>query len=125
MEEHMAKILIVDDEIELLRSMTRFLKLFGHQVVTAENGKEGLCAFMVASGSFNVVISDCHMPGMDGFTMLEKIIETGFPADRCILMTGDLTEERIAQANALGISAYRKPFPLINIMALIDTSTKE
>ncbi len=64
-------ILIVDDEPDSLEVATRWLKLAGATVITAENGLAGLEAARLHKPSF--VISDLTMPVMDGWEMLYEM----------------------------------------------------
>ncbi|OGE78979.1 MAG: hypothetical protein A2751_00755 [Candidatus Doudnabacteria bacterium RIFCSPHIGHO2_01_FULL_46_14] len=67
------KILIVEDEIELLELITRELRQSGLQVAAARNGEEGLEAALAERP--DLILTDMLMPVMDGITMLKKIRE--------------------------------------------------
>ena len=60
----MAKILVIDDEVLLAKSLSLILMKAGHTVVTAENGKIGIEVF--ARENPDLVITDYKMPFMDG-----------------------------------------------------------
>ena len=66
------KILLVDDEPEILDVIAEFLELKGHAVETASNGKSGL-DMVLGHNDFDLVFSDIGMPEMDGLALLEKI----------------------------------------------------
>ena len=66
------KILLVDDEPEILEILREFLELKEHDVTTASNGKQAL-DLVLASDDFDLVFSDIKMPEMDGLTFLEKV----------------------------------------------------
>ncbi|MDA7793523.1 response regulator [Glaciecola sp.] len=57
-------VLIVDDEINILKSMRRMFKQAGYEVFTAESGLEGLA--LLADESIQVILSDFRMPVMNG-----------------------------------------------------------
>ncbi len=65
------KILIVDDEIEILDALSYFLKTEGYEVETAINGKEAYDK--IINLSFDGVVSDLMMPEMDGLTLIKNL----------------------------------------------------
>ena len=62
-----ASVLVVDDDPNLVRLMSKFLKLEGFAPVPAANGKEAL-AYLRAGGDASVILLDLRMPVMDGWT---------------------------------------------------------
>ena len=67
----MAKILVVEDEHDLNRIITRALRDRGYQVVSAENGLEALTK--TEEERFDLILTDIMMPKMDGFELAESI----------------------------------------------------
>ncbi len=84
----MAKILIVDDEQDILETLPDVLNKWGHRTYIAKNGLEALQVFQQQNLDF--VITDVKMPEMDGMELLQKIQEfdksvmviflTGYPS---------------------------------------------
>ncbi|MDR3578494.1 MAG: response regulator [Oryzomonas sp.] len=67
----MARILLIDDEPQIVTTLSTFLGREGHVVVSAGDGKEGL---KILTGScFDIVITDIIMPECDGFEVLMSI----------------------------------------------------
>jgi DNA-binding response OmpR family regulator len=64
----MAKILLIDDDTQILSVMTSFLKREQHEISTAANGKQGIRH--LESGQFDLVITDVLMPEQDGLEVL-------------------------------------------------------
>jgi CheY-like chemotaxis protein len=64
----MAKILVADDEPKLGNVVTQMLQLDGHEVLRVGGGQEALKG--LASGRFDVVVTDLRMPGTDGLAVL-------------------------------------------------------
>lgn len=60
----MSTILVIDDEKGILQLMHQALTKYGHDVETADDGQEGIRKF--DDGSFDIVITDLRMPGIDG-----------------------------------------------------------
>ncbi len=79
------KILVIDDERPTLSMFCLFLKAYGHEVLTAENGEEGLKVFQKENPP--VVLTDIKMPGMDGIEVLKRIKQTS-PLTEVIIITG-------------------------------------
>ncbi len=65
------QILIVDDERVQLEMLEGFLVKQGYGVETAEDGQEGWARFK--SGSFDLILTDLRMPGMDGLQLLREV----------------------------------------------------
>jgi CheY-like chemotaxis protein len=81
----MAKILLIDDDEQVLKVMTSFLEKEGHEISTAENGIEGI-RHMEAQ-QFDLVITDVIMPEQDGIgVMLWLTTQSHRP--KIIAMTG-------------------------------------
>ncbi|MCF7811285.1 response regulator [bacterium] len=82
------KLLIIDDEVDLLASLKNVLQRRGMEVITAQNGEEALKhiqAFLI-----DVVVLDVKMPGMDGLEVLERIKKESSNVE-VILLTGHPT----------------------------------
>ena len=78
-------ILVVDDEPVMRHLLRDLLRMRGHCVRTAADGREALS--VVCTESVDMVISDIQMPEMDGFTLL-SVLEAEYPSIRRVLMTG-------------------------------------
>ncbi|HMA91167.1 MAG TPA: EAL domain-containing protein [Polyangiaceae bacterium] len=110
------RVLLVDDQPSVLRSMARMLRVRGYSVETASNGAEAIKR--VAQEEFDVVISDIAMPEMDGITLLREIRahDLYIPV---ILITGEPTVDTAIQALENGALHYlTKPveLPLLETM---------
>jgi len=81
----MRKILVIDDEKPTLSMFRLFLEAWGYRVLTAENGAQGLDIFR--NEKPDIVITDIKMPGMDGLTVLQHIIDID-PKAVVIVITG-------------------------------------
>lgn len=67
----MMRVLLVEDEMGLLDSLSQILKKNNYSVDTADNGLDGLDYAL--SGIYDIVILDIMLPGMDGFSVLKKL----------------------------------------------------
>ena len=103
-------ILIVDDEEGIRRSLTRILKEDGYAVQTAMNGEEALSIVGQSPYSFDIVICDLIMPGIDGIKTIEEINKLHQGMTK-IILTGYGTLESSIKAIEAGIDGFiTKPF---------------
>jgi len=97
-------VLLVDDESNILKSLTRLFKKDGYKIFTAESGEQALA--LVKSVEFDLVISDMRMPGMSGVDLLENV-KTLSPNTIRILLTGYADMSSVVDAvNKSGIYRY-------------------
>jgi len=85
-----SRILVVDDDPVLLRSLRNVLETDQHQVTVADGGRAGIEAFLTAERNgqrFAVVITDLGMPYVDG-RQVAAAIKTASPATPVIMLTG-------------------------------------
>jgi YesN/AraC family two-component response regulator len=99
----MAKILVIDDERPTLNMFRLFLKAYGHEVLTAENGASGL--ELLQREKPPIVFTDVKMPGMDGLEVVQRIREID-PAVQIIVMTGHGDSDLAVQASHLQAAAF-------------------
>lgn len=79
------KVLVVDDEIEILKAMPDLLESIGYQTAIASNGKDAIDKYKTWQP--DAVLMDISMPEMDGFTCIEKIMEYD-PGAKAIILSG-------------------------------------
>lgn len=111
------KILIVDDEREIVESVQIALEANGYEVVTCHDGNRGLA--LAEQEKPDLIILDMMMPKRSGFLVLEMLRQTNPYPVRVIMITANEGERHKAYAESLGVDDYiRKPFP---IDVLIDS----
>ena len=115
------KILVIDDEQMVTRSLTKLLKKSGYEVDAANNGTEAMKK--VREADFDLIISDIRMPGEDGIEIVKNI--RSYLRDNKknkipeILITGYASEDKYQSAIELEVRAYiNKPF---DIKELLET----
>jgi len=99
----MKKILVVDDEVEVVRLLQEFLTFKGYQVYTALNGLEAL--EKVKEVAPHIVLLDIMMPGMGGIDTLKEIKKID-PNVAVIMVTAVIDEELANRAVTLGAFDY-------------------
>lgn len=106
----MSRLLVVDDEEGVRRSLKKVLEPAGYSIVLAENGREAIRHVNDNGEDIETVISDFRMPGIDG---LETLIAIGKlnPEITRILLTGYATMNSAIEAVNAGIDGFiTKPF---------------
>jgi CheY-like chemotaxis protein len=107
------RILIVDDEEEILRLMRRTLE--DYDTVEAHNGEEALA--MLEELPVDLVITDIRMPDMDGYQLL-KVIRKRFPDVRVLAMSGAVTGDDVEEH---GFEAFiEKPMDPNGIREIVE-----
>ena len=102
------RILVIDDEQVIREGVERALITEGYQVAKAEDGLAGLA--MLKEQSFDIVLTDLMMPGMDGFAVLDWIRENQ-PKVQVIVITGFATVTKAVSAMKQGAFDFvGKPF---------------
>jgi CheY-like chemotaxis protein len=119
-----AKILVVDDEADVVSTVAYRLKFAACQVVTASNGQEGL--EQAKAEKPDLILLDTNMPVMDGHEMLERLRADETLRDiPVIMLTARCEAQDIATASAHGVSEYvTKPFDFAQLMEKIRTVLK-
>ena len=107
----MAKILIVDDSSTVRDEVSSFLKKNGFDVISANDGKDGLNK-LKADSAIKLILSDVNMPNMDGLTMVEKIRnELGNKTVNVIMLTTESSPSMKARGKSAGVMGWIvKPF---------------
>jgi two-component system alkaline phosphatase synthesis response regulator PhoP len=114
------KILIVDDEPDLVETLQDRLEMNGYSIVTAGNGKDGLEKALQEKP--DIVLLDVIMPIMDGLEMLEALRKHPECKDCAVIMlTARSQRQDIVRARACGIEDYVvKPFDLSELIEKIE-----
>jgi PAS domain S-box-containing protein len=99
----MDKLLLIDDEPDILRVLSMSLKADGYDVVSAQNGPEGIAAFEKEKP--DIVITDIKMPGMNGIEVLKKVKDLSIDTE-VIIITGHGDIENAIEALKHGASDF-------------------
>ena len=118
-----ARILIVDDEEEIRKTLSRHFRFDGYDVDTAANGLEALG--ILNQKRMEVVITDIMMPKMNGIQLLREI-RNQYPMIHTIVITGYVTMENLLAAWRQGAdTCIFKPFNDLKEMEAAVTGAVE
>ena len=114
----MSKIVVIDDEEDILEDIKAFLSLKGYSVSTAANAQEGLK--LILDTQPDVAILDIRMPGMSGLEIL-RLAKESQPKLISIILTGQQQEVIESKSRALGAPLYlTKPIGLEELERAVD-----
>jgi DNA-binding NtrC family response regulator len=119
----MAKILIIDDEKAIRRSIREILEFEKHQIEEAEDGQTALT--MALKNNYDIVLSDIKMPKLDGLELLQKLTEAGVSSS-IIMMSGHGTIETAVDAVKTGAYDYlAKPIDLNRLLVSVRNALEK
>ena len=108
------KILVADDEADMLELLRRRIQRLGHAADGANNGRTA--AALIGQNAYDLIVTDISMPGHTGLELLAKAKERD-PHVQVIIITADATTDRAIEALNRGAFAFlTKPFPHLNVI---------
>lgn len=119
----MSRILVIEDDAELLGVLSALLESEGHEVVGAPSGEQALLS--ASQSSFDLVIADVRMEGMSGLDAIEKVKQED-SGIKSLVITGYASEEDSIRAISLGVEAYlKKPFSLDELLDSVNRALRD
>ncbi len=116
-------ILLTDDEVATLKTLSAGLEDMGYKVTTAVNGQEALA--LIRRQLFNIVIADIRLPDISGLEILETAKELN-PETAVIMITGHASIETAVDAINEGAYAYiLKPVAMNEVETIINNALRE
>ena len=113
------RVLIVDDDFEIIEAVRYALEGGGYEVVIARDGNQGLA--LAERENPDLIILDMMMPKRSGFLVLEKLRRLRDEPLPVIMITGNEGSRHKAYAELLGVSDYiRKPFAMDRLMEAVN-----
>jgi signal transduction histidine kinase len=119
------RILVMDDEVTLLRAIQRILQDEGHTIVACSDASAGL-AHIDAGEQFDLVISDLMMPGMTGLDFYE-LLKRRHPAatHKVVFITGGALTPQVATfLESIPNSTLEKPFKLAQLIDTVNAALR-
>ena len=115
-------VMLVDDEVPFVETMTKRLTKRDLTVITAFSGQEAL-ETLDKNRNLDVVILDVKMPGMDGIEALREIKKT-YPLTEVVMLTGHATVENAIEGMKLGAYDYlMKPCDIEQLILKVNEAT--
>ncbi len=114
-------ILVAEDDLTNQKVILQQLELLGYAAEVASDGAEALGRWR--AGQYALVLSDLHMPEMDGYALTGAIRRAELPGHRVpiLALTANAVRGEAARAEAAGMDAYlTKPVPLATLMAALS-----
>jgi DNA-binding NtrC family response regulator len=113
-----AKVLLVDDEVVFTKNMSKLLQNRGYAVTAVNSGEEAILA--VQKDSYDVLVLDLKMRGMDGLSTLREVKKLGL-LTKTVILTGHGSIDSAIEARKLGAYDYLpKPCEIGELVAKIE-----
>jgi len=114
-----ARLLVVDDEPNIVELLSASLRFAGFEVATAANGLAAL--ELARSFRPDLLVLDIMMPGLDGFGVVRRLRSEGSRTPVVFLTAKDATEDKVQGLTLGGDDYVTKPFSLEEVVARIRT----
>ena len=111
----MARLLLIEDDGEIAAFIQKGMREAAHTLDLANNGKDGL--FLATTESYDVLIVDRMLPGLDGLTILKTLRGSGNAIPALILSALGEVDDRVAGLRAGGDDYLVKPFAFSELLA--------
>jgi len=114
-------VLVVDDEAPVRKVLRSVLTRMNFTVLTAADGADALLQAAEKQADLRLVITDCHMPNMDGLKFVQAL-KIRLPAAGVVVVSGKIGEAARVEFKKLGVQALlEKPFTIDKLVAALKT----
>ena len=111
------KVLIIDDEADIVTGVEHTLVREGYEVLTASNGKDGLRK--AVEGAPDIIVLDVMMPKMDGYAVLAELRKRGLRTPVIMLTGRDAEEDKVRGLDTGADDYVTKPFSMKELAARV------
>ena len=124
------RILIFDDSQEIRSLLYDFFNKRGYEVFSFPNpafcpiSHEKTCPCPTGLACSDFILSDLNMPVQQGIDFLERQKRKGCRCKNMALMSGNFTEKDVVRAKSIGLTLFRKPFGIKEILGWIENMEK-
>lgn len=109
------RVLVVDDEETIRRSLARFFERYGTIVHQAADGAEALR--MISEDEFDVIVSDLRMPGLDGAALWQRAVQARpHLRDRWVFVSAHMLPDELTGKNLVHV---QKPFEVSTVLGAV------
>ena len=116
------RVLVVEDDIDVADYVTKGLREVGYTVEHVADGRDGL--YLASSSTFDGVIMDRMLPGMDGLSVIKALRAAGVETPILILSALGQLDERVIGLRAGGDDYLTKPFGFSELHARLENLTR-
>ncbi|WP_193165958.1 response regulator transcription factor [Microbulbifer hainanensis] len=117
------RILVVEDNVDILTNVLDYLELKGYSVDCAQDGLSGL--HLAATHHYDLIVLDIMLPGIDGFQLCQRLREDARRDTPILMLTArDTLEDRLQGLHAGADDYLVKPFSLAELVARIEAITR-
>ena len=114
------RVLVVDDDADLRLTPDDYLESRGYRVVSARSGSDAIQLLEAEGNSFDIVLTDLMMPGVDGMAVLRAAHRSN-PLAHVVIMTGYSSLKTAIESVRCGAFDYlTKPFELVEIEIIVN-----
>lgn len=113
---HPPRVLVVDDEKHVRGFLREVFSLWGCEVDAAADGREGLR--LLVEHRYDLVVTDLHMPGVNGLELIQTIRREGSPVP--VVMLTAATEEATSHSARLDFALVPKPVQLPGLQTVVQ-----
>lgn len=117
----MAKILIIDDNIDISDMLAQYLEIKGHKCTVSNNGRNGLN--LITQEKFDIILLDLAMPDFSGYDIISSLVKNGRIGDvKIIVLTASsITDAEMDTLGVKGVKAcIKKPVRLEELVRIIN-----
>jgi len=121
----MKKVMIVDDEPDVLISLKTVFERKNYEVVTVSNGLE--CLDEIEKGFIGIILMDLMMPVMDGWATINEIVKKGYDKYVCIfIITGKGTKDyqKMGMLGSFIFDYLTKPLDVNELINSVEKSNR-
>jgi CheY-like chemotaxis protein len=119
----MSRILVAEDDPHILRLISMWLQRQGHTVIEARNGL--MARALIQDAPVDVLVTDINMPGLDGVTLVESVLQNGRVRQGIVVLTNRWDHGAIRDRLAVsGVHVIPKPFSPSRLSELVDSITR-
>ena len=116
------KLLLAEDEVDLSAAIKQILEIGGYAVDAVFNGDDAL--YYAENGSYDGVILDVMMPGLDGITVVKKLREHGYGVPVLILTARAEVDDKVLGLDSGADDYLTKPFAAKELLARVRALTR-
>jgi len=119
----MPRVLVVDDEAGIRRSIRKMLERAGYEITECGDGAEALA--LIERASFDVILTDLHLPNFDGLALARALKALPGTKPRVVVISGSGEGGMTEIATALGaVATLSKPFTGGDLIGVVEKALK-